>query len=365
MPRTDVKGLSAALKKNGLSRIYYIFGGDVVGVEKATKQVIKEAVGDDTDLALTRLKGRDLDIPAFYDLMQMAPMLSEYNCILINDYDCEKPYEDMRGRSAETVNNALIAALKEIPDYTVVIFNVTGFEVKTRLDRKTGVNTITDKNKKLADFAFKNGTLCESALKNANELSKIIASKVSSRGGMISIDNARHLAEMCLCDELAIYNEIDKLCAYCGSREISREVLEELVHAQDDTTVYQLANAVAAMDAKTAFDAVEKLNISSDNRGAALYAITGAFLDLYRGACAARAGVPANTAASDFGYPPNRAFVMTNSMRSASRIGTERLRICLSILRDTSVKLNSSHADPRIAIEQAITEMLTVKVRRR
>ena len=365
MPKTDVKGLATALKKNGVSRIYYICGADVVGVEKATKLVLNTALGGEDDLALTKLNGKELDIPALHDLIEMAPMFSEYNCILINDYNCEKPYDDMRGHKADDINKQLMNALKDIPEQTTVIFNVTGFEIKTKYDYKSGANLIVDKNKKLADYAEKNGILCMAELKSSGELAKMIATKISARGGMMSIPVAKELAEMCLCDELTISNEIDKLCAYAGSSEITSEMLGELVHEQNDTTIYNLANAVASMDAKVAYEAVGQLNIDNENRGAALYALTGVFLDLYRGACASKFRVMPETAAADFGYGPKRSFVMKNSMRDAQKFGIERLRRCLIILRDTTVKLNSSPVDPRTAIEQAITEMLVLRPVRR
>lgn len=364
MPKTDVKGLATALKK-GVSRIYYLCGADVAGVEKATKLVLNAALGGADDLSLTRLNGRELDISALYDLIQMTPMFTEYNVVLINDYNCEKPYEDMRGHKAEDINKQLMNALKEIPDQTVVIFNVTGFEIKTRYDYKSGANIITDKNKKLADFAEKNGIFCMADIKGSGELAKLISAKVASRGGAISIPAAKELAEMCLCDELTISNEIEKLCAYAGGAEITSEMLAELVHEQNDTTIYNLANAVASMNAKAAYEAVSQLNIDNENRGAALYALTGVFLDLYRGACASKQGVMPETAAADFGYAPKRTFVMKNSMRDAQKFGIERLRRCLIILRDTTVKLNSSPVDPRTAIEQAITEMLVLRPSRR
>ena len=132
-----------------------------------------------------------------------------------------------------------------------MIFNVTGFEVGTRRDFRSGETIITDKNKKLADYAVKNGTLVESAMKTSVELSRLIADKVAARGGMISFDNAKELAEMCLCDELTIAGEIEKLCAYADGREITRDMLAELVHVQNDTTIYTIANAVAAKNAMT------------------------------------------------------------------------------------------------------------------
>lgn len=357
MAKVEPRALNAALKKGELSRIYYLFGADVTGVEKMTRAVIKAAVGGNEEFALTKLNGRRLDLAELEDLSGQFNMMSEYNCILINDYNCEKPYDDMRGKSADDVTKKLLEVLKNIPEQTVIIFNVTGFEVKVQRDFRTNANVIKDKNKKLADFSAKNGVLCEFPIKTSGELAKSIVGRVSSRGSSIGVENARELAELCLCDELVIGNEIEKLCAYADGREITSDMIHLIVHQRNDTTVYNLANAVAALNARAAFEAIEELQVDSDNRGAVLYAITAAFLDLYRAACAKRAGVPIEQTAADFDYG-KRTFAVKNAFRDSSRMSIERLRRCVVILRDTTMMLNSSPADPRVAIEQAVTKML-------
>ncbi|MDE7365160.1 MAG: DNA polymerase III subunit delta [Ruminococcus sp.] len=357
MPKLDSKTLASALKKGELNRIYYLFGTDVSGVEKMTKYIIRMAVGENADFALTKIDGKKLDLSEFSDIIQQFPMMSEYNCILVNDYNCERPFDDMRGRSADDVTKKLLETLKNIPSQTVIIFNVTGFEVKVQRDYKTNQNIIKDKNKKLADFASKNGVLCEFPIKKPAELSKSIVSAVSANGGMISQINARHLAEICMCDELVISNEIAKLCAYADGREIDVNMIHELVHIQTETTIYNLANAVASMNARDAFDAVNQLDIDNDNRVLVMYAITGAFVDMYRASCAIKSGVTPEKVAFDFGYG-KRTFVMKNAFRDSSRMSIERLRECIVILRDTTMKLNSTASNPRTAIEQAITKML-------
>ncbi|MDE7225980.1 MAG: DNA polymerase III subunit delta, partial [Ruminococcus sp.] len=191
MPKINSGELTASLKKGQLSRLYYIFGGDVAGVTKMTRLIINTAVGGNEEFALTRFDGRRLDISQLADTAGQFNMMSDYNCILINDYNCEKPYEDMRGRSADDVTKKLLAVLKDIPPQTVIIFNVTGFEVKVQRDFRSGQNIIKDKNKKLADFVAKNGILCEFPVTPSGELSKIITAEVSAQGGKISLQNAR------------------------------------------------------------------------------------------------------------------------------------------------------------------------------
>ncbi len=359
MPVSEIRAIKAAVKKGELKNLYYIYGANVSEVEKLTKLIIKAAVGANEEFGLTRLDGRHLDISQLYDMIGIMPMMTEYNCILINDYNCERPYEDMRGQTAENVNKKLFEILKEIPRHTIVIFNVTGFEVPVRFDYKTRSNVIKDKNKKLADIAAKNGESVECAVKPPQELAKDIAASVSARGGMISLDNAKELADMCLNDTLMISNEIEKLCAYAQGREITYEMLQEMVHVQSDTDAFRLADAVAAMNRKAAFDALDELMTDRDNRGAVLANITNSFVDMYRAACARASGRTQSDVEKDFSYA--WSFKVKNAFRDSSRMSVKRLRACIKILRDTNVKLNSTAADEKTVLEQAVAQMLITR----
>ena len=365
MPQIDSKALNTMLKNGELANIYYIYGTDIEGVEKMTKNIIKSAVGDNEDFALTKTDGKYVDFSSLEDTIGMMPMMSDYNCILINDYNCEKPFDDMRGKKAEDINKKLIEILKNIPPATVVVFNVTGFEIETKFDYKSKKTVIKDKNKKLADFAAKNGILCEINTKTANELAKDITNKISARGGMISLANAKNLAEMCLCDTVALNNEIDKLCVYAQGREITLDMLNLLVHRQNDITVYKLANAVALMDKNTALTAIDELNIDYSNKMMIFTVIANTFIDLYRASCAVKSRKTVDDTVNDFGYGANRAFVVRNAFRDCSRMSTERLRDCVKILRDTALQLNSTADDPRIILEQAVVKMLMTNNQRR
>lgn len=359
MPISDVKAIKAAVKKGDLKNLYYIYGNNVPEVEQLTKLIIKAAVGDNEDFGLTRLDGKKLDLSQLYDMIGIMPMMTDYNCILINDYNCERPFEDMRGQSAENVNKKLFEILKEIPSHTIVIFNVTGFDVPVRVDYKTRATIIKDKNKKLSDLAAKNGESVQCAVKPPQELAKDIAARISARGAEISLNNARLLADMCLNDTLTINNEVDKLCAYANGREVTAEMIHEMVHANSDVDIFKLADAVAAMNKSAAFEALDELMSDKDNRGAVLAAITNSFLDMYRAACARSSGHSQTDVEKDFSYA--WSFKVKNAFRDSSRMSVGRLRACIKILRDTNVKLNSTGADEKNVLEQAVTQMLITK----
>lgn len=353
MPMANQKNITAHIKKGIPDSLYYIYGQNVTGVQTVTRQIIRMTVGDSEEFALTRLDGKKLDFSELYDTIQMMPMMSEYNCILINDYNCEKPREEMRGQTADTLNKKLIETIKEIPPYTVIIFNVTGFEVKTKKGK------ITDKNKKLADFVAKNGTVCEMGLLSPAEMMDFIISEVSANGAAISNGNARELADMCLYDVLTVRNEIDKLCAYVQGREITHDILELLVHRHNNITVFQLADAVAAFNRQAAFNALDELMTDKNNRGSVLANITNSFLDMYRASCARDSGRGIPDVMGDYSYVWE--FRVRNAFRDSARMTTARIRACIKILRDTAVQLNSTGIDEKIILEQAVTGMLMTK----
>lgn len=352
MPQTDAKTISKQLRSGELQNIYYIYGADVSGVEKLTRKIITAAVGDNEEFALNRLPGKTLDPSELRDIMEMMPMMSEYNCILINDFNCEEQREDVIKR--------VIEALKEVPSQTVVIFNVTGFEVKTKYDGKAKCRVISDKNKKLAQAVAKSGAVVEFPLKTPAELAKDISASVSARGGSISLDNAKDLAERCLSDPLIIKNEIDKLCVYADGREITVDMLDSLVHRQSGITVFNLADAVASFNRRQAFDALDELMADKDNRGFVFANISNAFLDLYRVTLARQSGRGSDQVVQDFGYY-SRAFAIERLYKNGRRISLKRLRECLRILRDTGELMNSTGGDEKIILEEMLTKMLMTK----
>jgi len=358
---TNPSELLSRLGKGEVSNLYYIYGNDISGVQKLTRDMLKILTEGNEDFSLTRLNGRNVNTSELYDTVQLMPMMSEYNCIFINDYNCEKPLDNMQGHKAEDLNKNLIEVLKSVPPQTVIIFNVTGFEIKMKFDRKSNSYIIADKNKKLFDYIQKNGVCCEVSVKNARELAKDICSKVAGKGSKISLKNAGLLAEMCLSDTLAIENEIDKLCSYVQENEITAEIIGMLVHRQSDMTVYKLANAVVSMNRNLAFEAIDELNVDKDNRVIVMSAVTAGFLDLYRAKCALQSGVTADSVVRDFSYGA-RSFAVRNAYRDCSAMSIGRLRKCIEILCDTTAILNSSAgADPKIMLEKAVAEMLAVR----
>ena len=146
----------------------------------------------------------------------------------------------------------------------------------------------------------------------------------------------------------------------------------KLVEELPETTVIVFALITTALD-----DAKPKL-LFAGNCGAALRmlddlfqqrmepvlilsAVSGAFVDCYRGKLAVRAGKSSQQAAADFGYFGGRAYYFGKACTKARGLSDGYLNACMEVLFRTNRLMNSSKTDSRLLLERAFTEISALK----
>lgn len=343
MPVINSADLLKKIKSGDLVNLYYIYGRDIMTVENAAKAILKKYLGKDWKNEYTKIEGKGIDINSLVDTLESCPMFADYNAVLVNDLNAEE-------LSADKLTQ-LIDAVENLPESTVLIFNITGF------DLLNGKKAISGKNKKLTDAVSKHGILCECALKTVQQLIKTITDNVAKQGCTITPKNAQKLAEYCLMDSMQITNELNKLCAYKENSEITSEDIDTLVSGQIETDSFKLAKAVVSMNSSLAFGLLDDLLSKRNEPVAVLSAISMAFLDLYRARTALTVNRRSEDVVADFEYK-GRAFAVNNAFRDCRRMSLENLRKCICILRDTDKKLKSSSGSQKIILEKMLTQMI-------
>jgi DNA polymerase-3 subunit delta len=340
----DVKSTAAHIKQGDIAGVYYFYGADIVQTEALTKQLIRKATGGNETMALTKYDGKNLDLDELASSAELFPMMSEYNCIWIHDLNAESCREDQLKKLMEIISDT--------GDQTVIVFSVTGFDVKD------GKKTPTPKNKKLIDKIAKLGTVCEAVQRTFPEIAKSLMSAAQRRGCILQRKEAEFLTARCMGNTVQLQSELEKLCAYANGGEITEKMIESLVSPAIETTVYALAKAVIALRPAQAMAELDRLYSMRTSRTFIVHAVASGFIDLYRAAVAWRNGHSPEEMQKDFGYRFD--FVVKNAFRDCRKIAPERLRACISVLRDLEQKLNSSSADERVLLESAIVKMLEI-----
>ena len=345
MAKIDTKALAGALKRRELSNLYYFYGGDTLQVEQCVKAVIKTVTGGD-ETAVTKLDGGDLDVSLLADEAEMCPMFADYNCIWVHDLNMDTVREDVR--------KAVLEILKNVAAQTVLIFDVTGFDV---FGGKTGKNKKpTDKNQKLIGYIEKNGTtvLCEP--KNQVQLADEIMMMAKKQGCTIGKPAAMTLAELCGCQLLVITQEMGKLCAFADGAEITEAMVRDMVAPQLESTVYMLTDAILKHRSAEAMRRVDDLLAMRVEMPYLIATVAGALIDVQRACAARQAGLRVENVMQDFGY--RFSFMVEKAFRSSMGENNQHIARCLALLSDAETRLHSAAVDERVLFEETIIEML-------
>lgn len=338
----DEDKLSAKIKTNQIDNIYYLYGEEVFLTKTYTSRLSNKIVGKDPlDFNYIKLSS-NVNPNILSDHIESLPAFADKKVILINDLDSEKtPVEDLE---------KLLNLFKDIPDTTVIIISITGFfpDVKK------------SKTKKLISTVSKHGSVCEFKYLAPSKISEIIIRKATKNACIISRENAKYLAEITLKNLTLISEETGKLCSYVGKgKEITREIIDLLVPKQLDTSIFTLATAITANQYKQAFTILDDLYAQRIEPVVIMSALSGTFVDFYRARVAKSSGITPNQVVLDFGYPKNRAFLVSKAFIAIANVKPSHLRRCLKALSQADTKLKTTSANQRIIIEQTIIRLFS------
>lgn len=345
MAKIEEARLKADLKAGQLARVYFLFGEEHFLTKTYENKIIEAALGaDPSDLNFVRFNEAPPS-DSLSDFADSMPFFSEYKVIVISDLDADKL------DNAELT--AYLSIIEELPDTTVLIISQTGIEIDTKKPKA--------KMKKLMAAAEKCGVLCEMKYMSASQLAKMAVKKASRLGCNLSEQNAVLLAELCGRDMQLLSTEVQKLCDYTVSGEITKDAIDALVPKLVDTSIYTLASELFAGRVANAFQILDDLFVQRMEPVVILGTLSGHFVDCYRAKLAMLAKKSANDAAAAFNYPRNRTFVLTKAYGSVKYLSVDYLKSCIDILYRTNLLLNSSRADRRTLLEQALTEISVLR----
>lgn len=345
MPFVNESDLAKSIRNNEIQSVYYFFGKDVAAIELYTKRLVERLVSkENREFCFHSYDGKDFSISNFYDDCEFLPFGAERSVISVNDLNAESiPASDL---------DYIIDTLKNLPETTTVIINITG------VDLFGGKKYMNAKNKKLSDACSKIGVVCDFQLKSLSDITKSVMVKCQKQGASISKAAAEQIVKLCLSNTVMINSEIDKLCSYVNGQEITVEIVNDMVSKQLDTSAFELAKAAVRFDTKRAMKLLNELYEQQLDSIPVLSALSMSFIDLYRARAAVSCGKTKNDICSDFNYK-GREFSVDNAIRDCANLPVERIRKCIQILAETDIELKSQRTDGRLLVEKAVIKMMS------
>ncbi len=333
--------LKNELKAGKLRQVYYIYGEETYLTRLYSGRIVQAAGGGESDgLNFLSLRGVP-DVSALSDFAESLPFFAEHKCVKITDLDAEEMDNDQ--------HKQLISLIEQLPETTVLVIAQTGIEID---DVKPKAKT-----KKLIQAAEKLGAVCRMQFMSAEATAKMAAKKAQNSGCILSEKDALYLSGLCGRSLTLIQNEVEKLCSYQQSGEITRETIDALTPRLLDASAYDLSAHIFAGRTGQALKMLDDLFLQREEPILIMAALSGAFVDSYRAKLAQAAGKTPQQAAADFGYYGGRAFYFSKTCSAVRSIGIDYLKSCTAVLYRTNLLMNSSKADSRILLERAITEI--------
>ncbi|MFH1112039.1 MAG: DNA polymerase III subunit delta [Patescibacteria group bacterium] len=193
---------------------------------------------------------------------------------------------------------------------------------------------------------------------NPHELEVWIAARVKQEGGKISSSTASLLGSLVGNNFLLLEQEIGKLVAYAGTREIKAADLDLLVAQKIEEDVFAVIDAVGRRDFKQAIRKLEEQFAA----GASPQGLVGMlawhlrvlwqvreYLDL-------RPRAPAKEIAAELNLHP---YVVTKVLTQIPHYHIKKLKLLYQELSDLDVKLKSTRLDPQMLFDLFLSRLAT------
>ena len=285
----------------------YLFEGEEEFIKHAALDALRKAVvaGDFSDMNDTSLTDPDAD--TLIAAAETLPFMADRRLILVRDSAMLLPNKAKKYDEEKSVKR-LTEYLDRLPDTTVIVFYLRGK---------------ADGRKKLYTALKKKAALVSFDAPDDQELTKWIARRFARAGKQIDSTTCQNLWFTSGRDLTLLSNEIDKLIAYVGARDvIQRSDIEDISVKTTEFKVFDLSGALLGGEGARALRMLEGLLRDGENRLMLLSLLARQVRQLSYCKLLARCRAPRDQIASTIGVPP---FAVQRTLALAERYTVKQL----------------------------------------
>ncbi len=298
--------------------------------------------------AVSRFSAERGETQAALDQAQSMPMLSKQQVVFLEDAEA---IEDLGEKNRESTVGAMEEYLKNPAPFTVLVMEATKLDMRMQL------------GKKLAEYSLVVEVGLGENADERNAASVVLAKTLAKEQGVeFAKGAAEDLAEFVSGDLMRLKTEVDKLATFAAEKKlVRREDVSLLVISEKTTTIWEVADLLAARQTKKALEFIERLL----REGEEPMGMIGAMAWMYRKlieASEVRGATNGWQAARVLGMRPEQAEL---ALQCARKISKERLLDGLTALQEADDRLKGGGSkEPRIVMEFLICRLTASAVAR-
>lgn len=320
--------------KKDRATVYILFGEDGY-LKKLYMQKISRACAEEDDIFNYQKFSADCDLQEVYDAVLQFPMMSDKKCVILTDYDFE--------HCAKSDLDKLCTVISDTPDTCVFIlwFDSLEFDHKKNNKFKSLTNAVDKAN----------GVTAMLNHRSLPELVKMLTDGANKRGCKFESNAARYLVEMSGDDISTLKNELDKLCGFVKSGEITKQTVQKVCTKTVEASVYDLSRQIIDCNLSAALNTLDELFFLKVEPIIILSTVSAYYVDMYRVFAGKANGAAIGEIAAVFGYK-NREFVLKKASADLKKFDAKKFNLSFEALRNADKFLKSFSSDPRTVLEQ-------------
>lgn len=336
------KTLKSSLQSGALVPVYLIAGDDAYLKRQALSRIIAATVEPDDDMNLIRFDAQ-ARMQDLYDELNGFPLMADKKCVVLTDFDIED--------ATNTTFENLCELAQESYDTSVFVILFSAYEI----DYKK-----SERFKMLVSSVEKaGGAYVKLDHKTESELARWLSSAAKKNGCELSFQNASYIIEVCSADVNTLTNELQKLCFFVKSGEITKQIIDLVCVKSIEASVYDLSKKIINGDSAGAMTLVDELLFMNVKPITVLFNISAAFVDMYRAFAAKKSGIRPVTLAEKFGYG-KRTFVLERAETNLRRYDAKKLELSFDAIIKAEKEIKSISSGERAIIEKLIVRLIYI-----
>lgn len=244
-----MKDIKKQIKDHQFHKVYLLMGEEDYLINQAKDLLKKALVREGDDMNCTSLESNKIDMRMLEETAGTFPFFAEKRVIILDRTDVIKTGKD-----------AFLDILKNLPDTTCIII------CESKVDKKTKVYKWIKKNEYVREFLKKE--------QSEKMMLNWIATMLGKEDKKIRQTDAAYLLERAGNDMYQISNEVDKLIAYVGDRQvITREDIDAISSGEVRSKIFEMIDAISSGDKKKALSCYNDLLLLKEAPMRILYLI--------------------------------------------------------------------------------------------
>ncbi len=270
---------------------------------------------------------------------EALPRMRERTCIVLKDLKPADLGDDGR--------KALLGLLGDLPETCVLL--ICALTVET--DGKGW--------KELIAACDKHGSVLKLDKMSPADLARYAVKGAQSRGCTLTPSAANYFITVTGDEMTHVLNELEKVCAYVGEGEITRDAIDAVTVRTAEVRIFELSRHLISGSSDKAFAILHALLQQREEPVVILGTIITAYVDMYRAKVALAGGKRPEDMAKVFAYGRSE-FRLRNGAKNAAKMTIPMLRESLRVLSKADETLKSTSIDQRIVLEEMMIRLLLV-----